>query len=80
MGIKEKLRERFLKMPSIFTFDAKRIIACPFSCHLERSREISFFPVIPSVVEGSHEISPCAPLSRDDKGKCASKFSTHKIV
>jgi hypothetical protein len=36
-------------------------------CHLERSREISPFPVIPSVVEESHEISPCASLSRDDK-------------
>ena len=39
----------------------------PPSCHLERSREISPFPVIPSVVEESHEISPCASLSRDDK-------------
>ena len=38
----------------------------PPSCHLERSREISPFPVIPSVVEESHEISPCASLSRDD--------------
>ena len=37
------------------------------SRHLERSREISPFPVIPSVVEESHEISPCASLSRDDK-------------
>ena len=50
----------------------------PPSCHLERSREISPFPVIPSVdsrpavayplpFEKSHEISPCASLSRDDK-------------
>ena len=38
----------------------------PPSCHLERSREISPFPVIPSVVEESHEISPRATLSRDD--------------
>ena len=40
----------------------------PPSCHLERSREISPFPVIPSVVEESHEISPRATLGRDDKG------------
>ena len=39
----------------------------PPSCHLERSREISPFPVIPSVVEESHEISPRATLGRDDK-------------
>ena len=38
----------------------------PPTCHLERSREISPFPVIPSVVEESHEISPRATLSRDD--------------
>ena len=51
----------FLTLFSIIkTMTESQCVAGGSHCHLERPF------VIPSVVEGSHEISPCTTLSRDD--------------
>ncbi|SHK61810.1 hypothetical protein SAMN05216463_10779 [Xylanibacter ruminicola] len=47
------------------------VISSPIPCHLERSRALGFAAwLVQEISSNAVKISPCATLSRDDRGGC----------